>query len=939
MKRAVVTDRVMPASAGAQAAGTRRWPRRLSARPHSFRLQTALVFGGLTVVICAALSFVLGDMLTTQIRRDSITTLDSVAQGAARTLASGLSQRMLETRVLAGSSELWADGLGSPAVSQALARVQATQPFNSWIGVADSEGRVMAAASGMLVGQSVKERPWFGRGLVGPHVGDIHRALLLEKLLPRTMTGEPIRFVDFAAPIKSGDKVIGVLGVHGTWDWSRDVIASLMPADAASRELQVFIFDRVGKVLLTPANEPAGPGAVSSIDQLRPPISEVRADGRIAAVTVWPDGRSYLTTVATMPAQSEVTDMGWQVVVREPADKAFARVGTATWQAFIVGLLLSALAGLLAWYASGVMSRPLTRLARAARDVQLRVPGADIDVLHDNDEVHQLSSALAGMVRCLDATYRTAPVGMCQTDIHGRVLSANDRLSDLLGVTGEDMPGRSLDDLIDSPDLSELQQDMRALGRGRAHTVARELRLTPRNAEGDRVGADRTVSLSAAMVPPMDDAPAFFVIVMEDVSSRIAAEAAHQANAAKTAFLSQVSHELRTPLNAVLGFSQLMKLDAKERLSERQTQRVDSISGAGRHLLAMIDDLLDLTQIESDKMTLSTEPVSLPGLLEQSLTYVAEAARAADVTIRLDPPPAGSQTLVIADRVRLQQVLLNLLSNSIKYNRAGGTVVVAWMASLHGDRMDLTVTDTGRGIRPDQLVQLFQPFNRLGAETSTVQGTGIGLVITRKLVEMMGGKISVRSTIGVGTCFAIELPMAGLQTIEPLSMTRPADLDAAPLPSGHEHSLCRVMYVEDNEVNVLLLSAALEMRPNIELEVARNGSEALALAQATRPDVFLLDMHLGDMTGIELAQRLKKLPGLDSVPMVAVSADATPQAMQVATEAGFTAYLSKPLHLRSLLKCLDDLSDARSGAVGAAGTAGAVGALITAGDAVEQRAV
>jgi CheY-like chemotaxis protein/nitrogen-specific signal transduction histidine kinase len=417
------------------------------------------------------------------------------------------------------------------------------------------------------------------------------------------------------------------------------------------------------------------------------------------------------------------------------------------------------------------------------------------------------------------------------------------------------------------------------------------------------------------MVPPMDDAPAFFVIVMEDVSSRIAAEAAHQANAAKTAFLSQVSHELRTPLNAVLGFSQLMKLDAKERLSERQTQRVDSISGAGRHLLAMIDDLLDLTQIESDKMTLSTEPVSLPGLLEQSLTYVAEAARAADVTIVLEPPPSGSQTLVVADRVRLQQVLLNLLSNSIKYNRCGGTVVVAWKPSLHADRMDLTVTDTGRGIRPEQISQLFQPFNRLGAETSTVQGTGIGLVITRKLVEMMGGKISVNSTIGVGTCFAIELPMAGQQTIEPLSVTVPAELDGAPQETCHAGGPRRVMYVEDNEVNVLLLSAALEMRPNIELIVARNGSEALALAPSSHPDVFLLDMHLGDMTGIELAQRLKKMPGLGAIPMVAVSADAAPQAMQVATQAGFTAYLSKPLHLRSLLKCLDDLCDAQAGGV------------------------
>ncbi|MDB5820181.1 MAG: hypothetical protein JWQ11_3821, partial [Rhizobacter sp.] len=783
MKDAALTHRVasrstMSTPAARAADSARRSPRRLFGPLHSFRLQTALVFGGLTVGVCAALGLVLGDMLTSQIRRDSISTLDGVAQGAARTLASGLSQRLLEAKVLADSQALWAEGLDSLAVSQALARAQATQPFNAWIGVADADGKVVAAASGMLLGQSVKERPWFGRGLIGPHVGDIHRALLLEKLLPRAISGEPVRFVDFAAPIKVGGKVVGVIGMHGTWDWSREVIASLLPPNAVARGLQVYIFDRAGKVLLTPLGEPLRT-QVSSLDQLHPPLDEVRADGRVAAVTVWPDGQSYLTTLAALPAQGEVTDMGWQIVVREPVDKAFERVGTATMQAIGAGIALSIVAGLLAWFASGVMSRPLTRLARSARDVQLRVPGADIDVLHDNDEVHQLSSALAGMVRCLDATYRTAPVGMCQTDVDGRVLSANHRLNDLIGVTNDAMLGRPLVELIDSPDLAPFKQDLRSLLRGRTQTVARELRLTSAHAR------NRTVSVSAAMVPPMDDAPAFFVIVMEDVSSRIAAEAAHQANAAKTAFLSQVSHELRTPLNAVLGFSQLMKLDAKDRLSERQTQRVDSITGAGRHLLAMIDDLLDLTQIESEKMALSTEPVSLPGLLAQSLTYVAEAARAADVTIHLEAPPAGSHTLVIADRVRLQQVLLNLLSNSIKYNRVGGTVVVAWQASAHGDRMDLTVTDTGRGIRPDRLSQLFQPFNRLGAETSTVQGTGIGLVITRKLVEMMGGKISVRSTPEVGTCFGIELPLAPAQSIEPLELTRPADLDPLSTP-GHQ---------------------------------------------------------------------------------------------------------------------------------------------------------
>jgi PAS domain S-box-containing protein len=858
------------------------------ARPlHGLRMQTALVFGGLTVVVCGAAALALGHMLTTEIHRDTARSLDAVAQTAARTLANGLAQRLREARALAESNTLWADGLDSTAVKEALARAQAARPNAAWIGVADAAGVVRSATSDLLVGQSVAQRPWFGGGRDAAYVGDVHRALLLEKLLPKAPSGEPIRFVDFAAPIVVGGKTIGVLGVHGTWDWARQVVALALPEDAPARGLAVFIFDRAGKLLHSPLAATEDTSALT-LDALRP--------AQPARVFVWPDGQAYLTTTVSLPAQTAAADLGWQIVAREPVARAFERADAAASQALGVALVLAGIASLLAWCAAGVLGRPLATLAAAARAVQHRVPGAAIPLLRVNREVQSLSNALAGMTARLDATYRTAPIGMCQTDTSGFVLSANDRLGSLLGLPVDALRGRRLAELIAERDRAAFAEDLRRLAAGRLEKVARELSLA------DRERRDLHLAVSASLVPQQDGAAAYLIVVVEDISERIAARAADRANAAKTAFLSQVSHELRTPLNAVLGFSQLMQLDGHDELPARQRMRVDEIAEAGRHLLAMIDDLLDLTQIESDRMSMSLEPVLLSKVVEQSVALVAEAARAAKVTLRIDPPATAPEDCVRADRVRLRQVLVNLLSNAVKYNRSGGTVTVAWNAVEDDRHIELAVTDTGRGIREERMAQLFEPFNRLGAESSGIKGTGIGLVITRKLVEMMDGRIRVASTPDVGSRFSVDLPIADPRAFDVAALGRPSEFGALANPGGRPRT---VMYVEDNEVNVLLLGAALRLRPDFQLVVARSGDEALRMAAAEPPDVFLLDMHLGDMTGVELATRLRLLPRAAAVPMVALSAEAAPAAIREAHEAGFADYITKPLDLRKLLASLD----------------------------------
>ncbi len=867
---------------------------RLLAPLHSFRIQTALIFGGLTVMACAAAALALGSMMTSEIQHASARSLRNIAQTSANTLAAGLADRLLATKVMADSTELWSGGLDSPTVRHALARAQAAQPYNAWIGVADAKGKVVSSTGDLLLGQSVVQRPWFGEGLRHLHVGDVHRALLLERLLPKEPGDEPIRFVDFAAPIQVDGKTVGVIGMHGTWGWAREVVTSLMPADAAQRGLEVYIFDRAGKLLYAP-DDSSRRAPNLSLDDLTPTLKPAGPQSPAAEVVAWPDGQTYLTTVAYLPFRSAVSDMGWQIVAREPVIKAFARAQSLSRRAFGIGIVLAAVAGWLAWLASGVLSRPLVRLADAARRVQDRSAGATIPVLGANREVRSLSTALVDMTSCLEATYRTAPVGMCQIDIDGKVLSANDRLADVLDMRHESLRHRQLVELIAADDRSLFAGDLRDLAQRRLASTSRELCI--RRDRGDVL----TVALSASMVPAMNGAAAYFIVVVEDVSQRIAAEAADRASAAKSTFLSQVSHELRTPLNAVLGFSQLMQMDPADVLSDKQRGRVDAIAGAGKHLLAMISDLLDLTQIEGQGVTLSLQPLPVSEIIDQSLAFVTEAARSDGVTIEIEPPSADANW-VLADQIRLRQVLVNLLSNAVKYNRRGGKVTVSWCAVAAGQCIELTITDTGRGIHSDRIAQLFQPFNRLGAEASGIQGTGIGLVITRKLVELMQGEMRVVSSVGSGSRFSVLLPIA-----EPLTMTRDAHRPgAAPAARAIESADCRtVLYVEDNEVNIELLASVFELTPHLRLLVARSGEEALAMLTRCVPDVILMDMHLGDMSGIELAARLKQLPASAAIPVIALSADAMRNTVESATGAGFSAYLTKPVNLPELFACLD----------------------------------
>ncbi|MEP7101547.1 MAG: ATP-binding protein [Burkholderiales bacterium] len=408
-------------------------------------------------------------------------------------------------------------------------------------------------------------------------------------------------------------------------------------------------------------------------------------------------------------------------------------------------------------------------------------------------------------------------------------------------------------------------------------------------------------------------------VVLRDVTAvraahaeRRAREALEATSRAKTEFLSRMSHELRTPLNAVIGFSQLLRMDTSRPLSTEQLERVEHVESAGEHLLALVNDVLDLSRIESGDMSVARESVALSAAVEEAATMVSPLVSNAGVEIFLasDPSARGAaqqclpgepitaiheEVWVQADRVRLRQILVNLLTNAVKYNRPEGNVVLTW--KVVDGQCEISVVDTGQGIAADQLGSLFEPFNRLGAEASKVEGTGIGLVLSRQLAEMMGGSLTVSSVFGQGTSALLTLRTAAV----PETLTRPVGLRLV----GRESQALRVLYAEDNEVNAELMRQIVRLRPFVSLRVAESGSSALEMALIDPPDLMLIDMNLGDMTGLELARSLRDDRSTRDIRMFALSADALPEQIEAALQNGFEGYLTKPIEFVTLLALLD----------------------------------
>jgi len=489
------------------------------------------------------------------------------------------------------------------------------------------------------------------------------------------------------------------------------------------------------------------------------------------------------------------------------------------------------------------------------------------------------------------------------TDPAGIITDVNKQMEALTGCTRDELIGAPFKNFFTDPDLAEA-----GIKRVLNGSKVTDYELTARARDGKQT----VVSYNATTFHDRDRKLQGVFAAARDVTERKRFErtlqennteleraraAAEKANLAKSEFLSSMSHELRSPLNAILGFAQLMNSDCPPPTSA-QTASIDQILNAGWYLLELINEILDLAQIESGKLALSLEPTSLTDIMLECQAMIEPQGQKRG--IRMTFPHSAVPYFVDADRTRLKQVLINLLSNAIKYNQPNGTVVVDCTLSTP-DRVRVSVADSGAGLPLEMLRQLFQPFNRLGQERSSEEGTGIGLVMSKRLVEMMGGIIGVDSTVGLGSVFWFELNSTSEPQLE--ADLTPSLVAKAQIPSGAP--LRTLLYVEDNPANLKLIEQLIARRPDIRLLSARDGNTGIQLARANQPALILMDINLPGISGIEALKILREDPATKHIPVIALSANAMPRDIERGLQAGFFRYLTKPIKIHEFMDTLE----------------------------------
>ncbi len=502
---------------------------------------------------------------------------------------------------------------------------------------------------------------------------------------------------------------------------------------------------------------------------------------------------------------------------------------------------------------------------------------------------------LAERERLLDTIVSASPDIVTILDDRGRVTEVSQAASRILGYEIERPVHDDLEALVHREDIPTVYEEYGRLLRQEQSQL--DLRYRVRHSDGRWV----TLDTRGQAIVREDGRTEGAVVVCRDVSADLAFEAelqaalaeAESASTSKSEFLSRMSHELRTPLNSVLGFAQLLELDG---VQGEQAQAVGHILRAGQHLLNLIDEVLDITRIESGRIELSLEAVPIAEVVGDAVDLSRPLAEDRSISLELHLD-VEEDTHVLADRQRLLQVLLNLLSNGVKYNHAEGAVAV--LVARDGDRVRISVADDGPGIAPEDAERVFRPFDRLGAERSGVQGTGVGLTLSKHLVEQMGGAIELSSERESGAVFTV--------TLSATAAARATRQPTERMPRRQEGSGTdlRVLHIEDNLANLELVEQILARLGTIELRAAMYGSLGLDLAREHRPDLVLLDLHLPDMTGAEVLERLREDPDLADVPVAVVTADATPNQIRALQSAGAIAYLTKPIDVQELVRVVE----------------------------------
>jgi len=530
----------------------------------------------------------------------------------------------------------------------------------------------------------------------------------------------------------------------------------------------------------------------------------------------------------------------------------------------------------------------------------------------DVTERRQAEAAVREREATLQAVVEASPDVISILDAEGRVRSMSPAMERITGYPAGDGIGQNAfsAQAVHPDDLEPFAQAQRDVLSGRRERAA--VRLRVRHADGHWLTLE-------AHSRPLAALGGGLLVVSRDVTDqaakdeelRLAKLAAEQANEAKSEYLSRMSHELRTPLNAILGFAQLLELDD---LHDEQRDNLGHILSGARHLLSLINEVLDIAAIEAGRLTLSLEPVSLADVAAEAISLIRPLADQSSIVIV--SPDVACSTHVLGDRQRLKQVLLNLLSNAVKYNREGGSVELSCAPAADG-RLRIKVTDTGLGIPPEALARLFVPFERVGRQ-SGIEGTGLGLPLSKRLAEAMGGTLDLTSAPGQGSTFWIELPLVE-GPVEQDQRERQDEAVPAGDPEEPPGPPITVLYIEDNMSNLRLVERILGRRPGVRLISAMRPELGLELAGEHHPDLVLLDLHLPDMPGETVLRRLQTNPRTAGIPVVILSADARPSLIERLLEQGARGFLTKPLAVKELLELLDAVAAEREQAAAGQG--------------------
>lgn len=763
----------------------------------------AIAFCALAIIMAAVVAEVIARTASSQVKEDIGSALAELAQQTSDKLDRDMFERYREVQLLAQRPDMGASA-SSAARRATLDQHQRSYPHYAWIGLSGHDGKVVAATQGMLEGADVSARPWHRNALAGVHVGDVHEAVLLAKLLPAPGP-EPLRFVDLAFPLADGS---GVLGAHLSWQWARELERSVLAPASARRQVEAIIIDSQGKVLLGPpgllgktlpptgaadpaarvpatavgtaaASAAAPAGAAAPASGTVPTGGAVPADAaaRLGAVGTtsgtgaavvssrtgyvverWPDGGDYLTGYASTRGHGPYPGLGWTVLVRQGVDTAWAPARAMQHRAWGLGVVMAILFSLLAYPLARRIARPLRELAAAADRIR-HGEAATLPQLAPYGEIQALSRTLNALVANLegrvsarttqlrDAMQRIAAIidsaqdAFIAIDPDGHITDWNPAASRMFGWSREEALGQNYIGLLVPQRFQAQQQDALAAARGSdAAAFGHRLQRTLIRRDGEELVVEATISRPAN---------AMFSAFLHDISER------RQVEEMKNEFIATVSHELRTPMTSIRASLSMLADGGAGELPQDVQLLVNIAYQSSERLVRLVNDVLDIEKIEAGRMDFRHDELEVGPLLDDALDAVRGSASQRPVELAREGEPVGLK--VRGDHDRLVQVLVNLLSNAIKYSPQYNCVTLACSAVPEGVR--LSVSDNGSGIPEAFRARVFEKFAQAdSSDTRLKGGTGLGLAICRAIVAQHGGQIAFETEEGVGTTFHVTLP-------------------------------------------------------------------------------------------------------------------------------------------------------------------------------------